>query len=406
MDGIRASAEPEQPRNPTCQECTLTNDEDDASAITPRSNVNDSSLRARRVRRSKHKLNNRNGRASAEQSSSEDEDDPQTILEEMRHDGEAALAAGKELLHDASDKAQKAIKRFWNRTSFHLLPDWLKDNDFLHHHHRPQIESFSECFKSIFSIHSETGNIWTHLIGCILFIVFAIYFFLLHEKFPVGEKWAFAAFFTGAIMCLGFSFLFHTVYCHSEKIGRLFGKLDYCGIALLTLGSFVPWLHFGFYCKENAKAIYIGVISVLAISCIIVSLMDRFSQPEFRAIRAGVFCALGLSGLIPTIHYIAENGWTKSLEEAAVHWLILMGFLYVLGAVMYACRIPERWCPGRCDIWFQSHQIFHVLVVAAALIHYHGVSLMANYRLNLGACPTPERTIMESIQHLGAPFTA
>ena len=30
---------------------------------------------------------------------------------------------------------------------------------------RPELNSFSECFKSVFRIHTETGNIWTHLIG-------------------------------------------------------------------------------------------------------------------------------------------------------------------------------------------------------------------------------------------------
>merc|ERR1719166_709551 len=28
-------------------------------------------------------------------------------------------------------------------------------------------------------------------------------------------------------------------------------------------------------------------------------------------------------------------------------------------------RIPERFLPGKCDFWFQSHQIFHILVIAA-----------------------------------------
>lgn len=56
----------------------------------------------------------------------------------------------------------------------------------------------------------------------------------------------------------------------------------------------------------------------------------------------------------------------------------------MLGAVLYAARIPERFLPGKCDIWFQSHQIFHVLVIAAAFVHYQGISEMAMYRLKSG----------------------
>lgn len=48
---------------------------------------------------------------------------------------------------------------------FSSLPKWLQDNDFLHKGHRPPLRSFSACFRSIFRIHTETGNIWTHLLG-------------------------------------------------------------------------------------------------------------------------------------------------------------------------------------------------------------------------------------------------
>lgn len=53
----------------------------------------------------------------------------------------------------------------WRVIPFDVLPDWLKDNDYLLHGHRPPMPSFRACFKSIFRIHTETGNIWTHLLG-------------------------------------------------------------------------------------------------------------------------------------------------------------------------------------------------------------------------------------------------
>ena len=40
-------------------------------------------------------------------------------------------------------------------------------------------------------------------------------------------------------------------------------------------------------------------------------------------------------------------------------------------------------------LWFQfhSHQIFHCFVIAGAIVHYHGISIMAIYRLKIGECP-------------------
>lgn len=31
--------------------------------------------------------------------------------------------------------------------------------------------------------------------------------------------------------------------------------------------------------------------------------------------------------------------------------LIVLGLLYILGAVFYALRVPERWFPGKFDLW-------------------------------------------------------
>jgi adiponectin receptor len=96
----------------------------------------------------------------------------------------------------------------------------------------------------------------------------------------------------------------------------------------------------------------------------------------------------GLSGVVPAVHYAISEGWFNALSRASLGWLILMGCLYILGALFYALRVPERFFPGKCDIWFQSHQIFHVLVIAAAFVHYHGISEMAMYRMTVGECTT------------------
>lgn len=69
-------------------------------------------------------------------------------------------------------------------------------------------------------------------------------------------------------------------------------RLDYCGIALLIMGSFVPWLYYGFYCHYQHKLIYLSVVVVLGCVSIIVSLWDKFSEPNLRPLRAGKCCLL------------------------------------------------------------------------------------------------------------------
>lgn len=174
---------------------------------------------------------------------------------------------------------------------------------------------------------------------------------------------------------------------------------------MLIMGSFVPWLYYGFYCHYQPKIIYLTVVTVLGFFSIVTSLWDKFSTPQLRPVRAGVFMAFGLSGVIPAIHYVYMEGWFNDISRASLGWLVLMGLLYILGAMFYALRIPERWFPGKFDLWVswqelkfswiitnsfhsqgQSHQIFHILVIIAALVHFHGINEMAMNRVSLGEC--------------------
>nr|XP_014434382.2 LOW QUALITY PROTEIN: adiponectin receptor protein 2-like [Pelodiscus sinensis] len=257
----------------------------------------------------------------------------------------------------------------WKVIPHDVLPDWLKDNDFLLHGHRPPMPSFRACFRSIFRLHTETGNIWTHLIGFIFFLALGIgYMFSPNMNYvaPVQERVVFGTFFLGANLCLCFSWLFHTVYCHSERVSRAFSKLDYSGITLLIVGSFVPWLYyFSSYSPPQPQLICLVIVCALGITAITVSQSDRFSTPQYRAVRAGGRLA-------------------RAARTGQIGWLFLMALLYILGAALYAARVPERFFPGKCDIWFHSHQIFHVLVVAGACVHLHGVSQLQAFRSSLG----------------------
>jgi adiponectin receptor len=104
------------------------------------------------------------------------------------------------------------------------LPHWLVD-EFLISGHRPPMPSVKQCFASIFRLHTETVNIWTHLLGTLVFIGIAIYFLSRPAaEVHIEKKLIFGAFFLGAIVCLLCSTLYHTLYCHSPQLSRFFSK--------------------------------------------------------------------------------------------------------------------------------------------------------------------------------------
>ncbi|NIG61138.1 adiponectin receptor protein 1 isoform X1 [Pontoporia blainvillei] len=256
--------------------------------------------------------------------------------------------------HHAMEKMEEFVHKVWERRwrviPHDVLPDWLKD-DYLLHGHRPPMPSFQACFKSIFRIHTETGNIWTHLLGFVLFLFLGILTMLkpnMHFMTPLQEKVVFVMFFLGAVLCLSFSWLFH-IYYHSEKVSRTFSQLDYSGIALLITGSFVPWLCYSFYCSPQPRLIYLSSVGT---SAIIVAQWHWFATPKHRDTRAGVLLGLGLSGMVPTMHFTIAEGFVKATTVGQMGWFFLMAVMYITRAGLYAARIPERFFSGKSDIWF------------------------------------------------------
>ncbi|KAH7718972.1 Protein PAQR-2 [Aphelenchoides avenae] len=291
----------------------------------------------------------------------------------------------------AHSRTRSVLRKFWEAKwkaqHFEFLPEWLQDNEFLRSGHRPPLPSFGSCFKSVFAVHTETGNIWTHMYGCIAFIGVAI-FFLTRPSSQIDwrDKIVFSTFFLGAISCLGLSCTFHTVQCHSERVGQIFSKLDYSGITLLIVGSFIPWIYYAFYCRALPMFIYMSMVGILGIAALIVSLWDKFAEPKFRPVRAIVFVAMGLSSIFPVVHMVIVDGFEIMIKYKSFHWLAIMGAFYLMGAAIYAFRFPERCFPGKCDIWFHSHQIFHMFVIIAAFVHFHGICEIAVNRLQGASC--------------------
>ena len=119
--------------------------------------------------------------------------------------------------------AQDWYRKYWRDSGckYNRLPKcgWryivlISRSERLWDHIRPSVPSFGYCFSSIFRWHTETGNIWTHLIGGLIFIGLTCYYLLLpNMRFvaPFEEKCVFALFFLSAILCLIFSTLFHTL---------------------------------------------------------------------------------------------------------------------------------------------------------------------------------------------------
>ncbi|KAJ7069533.1 hemolysin-III related-domain-containing protein, partial [Mycena amicta] len=279
--------------------------------------------------------------------------------------------------------------------SFHELPEWAQDNEWIVGGYRRIQHRWDGCLESVFGcedafflrlcaifngtlpdLHNETVNIHSHLAGALLFAYFLATFQEAHlAQYPTTwlDSMMLGLFLTSAIFCLMSSATFHAVVCHSQEVAAQCTTLDYSGIVLLIVGSSYPSIHFAFFCHPHEEIFYLVTLTAIALGAAYTVLSPEYSKPTHRGTRTAVFVGLGLSGIIPTAHCILREGFHTVMVERGFRWIVLTAFFYIGGGMLYVNRIPERFAPGKFDYFFASHQIFHVCVLAAVCSHYTGI---------------------------------
>ncbi|ORX70453.1 HlyIII-domain-containing protein [Linderina pennispora] len=236
------------------------------------------------------------------------------------------------------------------------LPAWLRDNEYIRTGYRKPTGSHAKCVESLCHVHNETGNIFTHMLGALLFVYF-IYsapqtVFSEFDTIGKGERIAV------------YGYLLTATTCFASTPVRIYNKCDMLGILSNFVGSISVKIFYMFYCEPQIRTMHLTLLVCLCVMC--------FSAKEFRAWRSVAFILLGFEKLVPVFHtwwmFGAEYMW-NAVNIPCMFW---MAFFYIGGTAIYASRVPERWFPGKFDFWFGSHQIFHVMSVIAATIHYAG----------------------------------
>ena len=248
-----------------------------------------------------------------------------------------------------------------------------------------------ECVTSVFTFSNELVNIWSHLIGLMIVLSLAFYFYPLNPNFPVSTRAdiAIAAiFFVAACKCLVCSALWHTMSgIASQTLMERFACVDYTGISFLVAASIVTTEYTAFYCEPKSRWIYIIMTLSLGLAGVVLPWRPSFNRADLAWARVLFYVTLAATGFAP----IAQLSHTRSLAWALYFYspIVKSISVYLLGACVYASQIPERWCPGLFDYVGGSHNIWHLAVLGGILFHYRAMQdLFAGAFLRAkGECP-------------------
>ncbi|MCJ1366490.1 hypothetical protein MMC16_005619 [Acarospora aff. strigata] len=233
-------------------------------------------------------------------------------------------------------------------------------------------ESKVECIRSAFNVSNELVNIWSHAIGLIIVLSIAFYFYPTSVNFSNSSKtdvFIAAVFFFAACKCLVCSTLWHTMNSIAEQnLMERFACVDYTGISLLIAASIMTTEYTAFYCEPVSRWTYIVCTATLGIGGVILPWHPTFNRADMNWARVAFYVALGATGFAPVIQLNISRGseWSYYFYAPVMKSVAV----YLVGALVYAAQIPERWCPGWFDYIGGSHNIWHLAVLGGILFHY------------------------------------
>jgi adiponectin receptor len=131
-------------------------------------------------------------------------------------------------------------------------------------------------------------------------------------------------------------------------------------------GANVPLIYYSFPCDPDLRTAYFSTIAVLSAICAATTFHPLFRQPRLELVRVAIFGAVVVATFIPIVHGFVKYAAAEHFKRVALPGVLgTLGF-NVLGGVVYAAKVPERWWPGRFDMWGSSHQLMHIAILLAS----------------------------------------
>ncbi|HET9552071.1 MAG TPA: hemolysin III family protein [Anaeromyxobacteraceae bacterium] len=148
------------------------------------------------------------------------------------------------------------------------------------------------------------------------------------------------------------SAVYHRIFWRPEA-RRIVGRIDHSAIFLLIAGTYTP---FCLLLGPGAGHVLLAVVWIAAALGIgVVITWDDAPKP----LRAALYVLFGWF-IVPVVPALRS-----AVGVEALRLLLAGGFIYTVGAVVYGLRRPDPF-----PRIFGFHEIFHLLVIAAATCHF------------------------------------
>lgn len=233
--------------------------------------------------------------------------------------------------------------------------------------YRPLHQNWYCYLLSLFQKHNESLNVWSHLLATpVLLLRWWSAFGALGHSLDISSLPLFL-FLLSALTCYFCSSVAHLFQSHSKHAHYYVFFMDYMGVAVYQYGCALG--HFFYASAPEWRAtvfgryflpgtIFLGLMSNLG--CCVAKSRYQKPYPLQRKICQLIPSSLAyFFGISPVVHRLLTVSWD---DEPSLNMHALQILFFLTSTVFFSCPIPERFFPGKFDIFGHGHQIFHVLL--------------------------------------------
>ncbi|CAL8334045.1 unnamed protein product [Arctogadus glacialis] len=268
--------------------------------------------------------------------------------------------------------------------TYEQIPAFLRENPYITDGYRAYLPS-RLCIKSLFILSNETVNMWSHLLGFLLFFLLGAY--NMAAVLPaIGASREDFVIYCICIFCFQLCMLcsvgYHVFCCHrSEKTSRRWMALDYAGLSIGILGCYVPGVFYAFYCNNYWRQVYLLAVLALMLAVFFAQIHPLYLSQPWRRLRSLIVCSLAAYGLLPTMHWVwISGGFSSEPTQLFLPRVLGMYLLAALAFLFYVSKVPERYFPGQLNYLGSSHQVWHLLLVLMFYWWHQTCNLIMAYR--------------------------
>lgn len=225
-----------------------------------------------------------------------------------------------------------------------------------------------DCLRSIFDIHNETLNFWTHFVPAWYFFWHLVYLFDTHDFVNDKYSWPMFAFVIASCaypLSSSFAHLFSSMSHRTRHVCFFF---DYAGLSFYAFGVAIAYRAYAFpqeLLNTWYSAFYLYASFIVCMTSNFVSCWSRLTSEKKKSkmLKMMSFCGMYLWVSAPLMFRVALSSDDPYMRS---HWVYLKQFVFAfMTSFLYASHIPERFMPGKFDIIGHSHMLFHMTSVIA-----------------------------------------